>query len=344
MPDQIIKAVIIGARALTAGELLRISLHHPNLQFSSLMARGDEVTDIADSFGYLRGLDLPPVTPIDFDAIPDDTEAAFLTLPHTVGAQYAPALLERGLRVFDLSADFRFRDHRVYEQVYSVTHPAPDLNREAIYGLVEIARTQLVGARLVAVPGCYPTSVALALAPLMKQDLIKTDSIIADCKSGVSGAGRTPTDTTHFVNVNEGFTAYKVAEHRHQPEIEETLSGLAGEHRGVTFVPHLVPMDRGILATCYASLNESITADAVRQLFEKFYMGEPFIRLMPPGVLPNTKNVSGTNFCDIAVRVDAKNRRLVVASAIDNLVKGASGQAVQCFNVSFGLSETAGLK
>jgi N-acetyl-gamma-glutamyl-phosphate reductase len=341
-PPQI-KAVIIGARAFTAGELLRVALRHPNLRIAGLMARGEGGEDIGGVFGFLRGRDFPRVEPIDFDRLPPGTEAAFLTLPHTIGAEYAPRLLDRGLRVFDLSADFRFRDHRVYEKVYDVTHPAPDLNRTAIYGLPEIARANLIGARLVAVPGCYPTAVTLALAPLMKHEIIRPGSIIADCKSGVSGAGRNPTDTTHFVNVNEAFCAYKVAEHRHQPEIEETLSRLAGAPRGVTFVPHLVPMDRGILATCYAQLTEEIREEAVRGIFESFYRDEPFVRLLPPGVMPNTKNVTGSNICELNVRVDAKNQRLIVLSAIDNLVKGASGQAIQCFNVSFGLDETAGL-
>lgn len=342
MQNSRLQIAIIGARAYTAGELLRIASRHTGIEVTALMAR-EGLGPVADVFPWARGLGFPDITALDVAALPEGTAGAFLCLPHTVAAQYAQALLDRGIRVFDLSSDFRFRDHRVYEKTYGVTHPAADLNRSAVYGLPEINRANIRGARLVACPGCYPTSVTLALAPLMKHDLIETDSLIADCKSGVSGAGRQPSDTTHFVAVNENFNAYKVAEHRHQPEIEEQLSRLAGRDVPLTFVPHLLPMERGIFATCYANLKEPIREEALRNIYAQFYRNEPFVRLLPPGVLPATSSVARSNFADLAVRVDPRGRRLIALCAIDNLVKGASGQAMQCFNASFGLLETAGL-
>lgn len=343
MTTQTIPIAIIGARAFTAGELLRLLRRHPHVEIAALQARVDDPVDAGTVFGAMRGANLPPIEAIDIDRLPGHTRAAFLCLPHTVSAGFAPKLIERGIRVFDLSADFRFRDHRIYEQTYVVTHPCPDLNRSAVYGLPEVYRANLIGAHLVGVPGCYPTSVLLGLAPLMKSDMIEPDSIVADCKSGVSGAGRTPTETTHFCNANENVAAYKVVGHRHQPEIEQNLSRLAGERRTVTFVPHLVPMERGILATIYTTLKESIPEETIRSLYGDFYEGEQFVRVLPAEDLPGTSNVRRTNYCDLQVRVDRHTRRLIVVSAIDNLLKGASGQALQCLNVSFGLDESAGL-
>ncbi|MDK2973015.1 MAG: N-acetyl-gamma-glutamyl-phosphate reductase [Candidatus Sumerlaeota bacterium] len=343
MAEQKIGVAIIGARAFTSGELLRILLRHPGAEVVALQARVDAPMEVGEVFGFLRGAPLPAIQGVDVDHLPENTVSAFLCLPHTVGAKFAPLLLERGIRVFDLSADFRFRDHRIYENTYAVQHPSPDLNRRAIYGLPELFRANIIGQDLVACPGCYPTSIILGLAPLMKQDMVVKGTIIADSKSGVSGAGRTPNETTHYCNANENFAAYKIASHRHQPEIEENLTRLSGERQTLTFVPHLVPMERGILSTIYASLKEDITEDRIHALYSQFYDKEPFVRVLPKGALPATANVARTNVCEIQVRVDAPARRVIIVSAIDNLVKGASGQAVQCFNVSHGLDETAGL-
>lgn len=338
-----IKVAIIGARAFTAGELLRILRHHPNVEVVALQARVDEPTPVADVFGDLRGASFPDITPLAPEALPVGTEAAFLCLPHTVAGQHAAQLLDRGIRVFDLSADFRYRDHKVYEKVYGVEHPSVDLNRRAIYGLPEINRANLIGATLVACPGCYPTSVILGTAPLMRQDMVRDHSVIADCKSGVSGAGRTPTEMTHFCSVSGSFTAYKVAAHRHQSEMEEQLGRLSGRRQDVTFVPHLVPMERGILATIYTKLKEPLGEETIRQLYQEFYADDAFVSVLPTGKLPATGNVARSNRCEIQVVVDEHCERLVLLSAIDNLIKGASGQAVQCMNLSFGLEETAGL-
>ncbi|MDX1973229.1 MAG: N-acetyl-gamma-glutamyl-phosphate reductase [Candidatus Sumerlaeia bacterium] len=337
-----VKVAIIGAKAFTAGELIRILHNHPRCEITALLARVDEPVSVGDVFGEFRDLGLPAITPLNIDSIPEDVQAAFLCLPHTVAAQMAESLFKKGIRVFDLSADFRYRNHRQYQTVYGVEHPCPELCRKAVYGLPEINAVQLMGAPLVACPGCYPTSVILALAPLMKREMIKVGSIIADCKSGVSGAGRTATEGTHFVMVNENFKAYKVAEHRHQSEIEEQLSLLSHEEQTVTFVPHLVPMDRGILSTVYGKLVEPLSLDAVQSLYRDYYGDSQFVRLLEGDALPETKHVSRSNFCDLAIRIDQRSQRLIVVSAIDNLIKGASGQAVQCMNLSFGMKETLG--
>ncbi len=343
MTDPIFKIGLIGARAFTARELLQILARHPRVEICALQARVERPTPVGDVFGNLRGLEFPDIGEIDLARLTKDLHAVFLCLPHTAAAQHAAPLLERGLRVIDLSADFRYKDLKTYERVYGVRHPAPELLAKAVYGLPETRRPSIIGASLIANPGCYPTATVLSLAPLMKRDLVVPGSIIADCKSGVSGAGRTPTDGTHFCNANESLKAYKVTEHRHESEIEDQVSRLAGEQHAVTFVPHLIPMDRGMYATVYAQLKEPVTAENIQRMFESYYEGEPFIRLLPDNVLPDTKNVASTNFVDISVRVDHKRQRLIITTAIDNLVKGASGQAVQNFNVSFGLPETLGL-
>lgn len=337
-----INVAIIGAKAFTAGELIRILLNHPRCVITTLQARVEEPQSVGETFGEFREMGLPAITPVDVDTLPDNLDAVFLCLPHTVSAEYAQKLFAKGIRVFDLSADFRYRNHRQYQTVYNVEHPCPDLNRKAVYGLPEINSISILGAPIVACPGCYPTSVILGLAPLMKREMIVRNSIIADSKSGVSGAGRAATDGTHYCNVNESFKAYKVASHRHQSEIEEQLSLLSSQEQSVTFVPHLVPMERGILSTIYANLQEPLSQDALQSLYREFYQDSDFVRLLEGDDLPETRFVSRTNFCDIALRVDQRNQRLVVISAIDNLIKGASGQAVQCMNISFGLKETLG--
>lgn len=338
------KAAIIGARAYTAAALAEMILRHPWLELGALQARVEAPEDFADTFPQFRGrAGIPPVLPVDPAALGDDIGVAFLCLPHTASAAFAKPLLEAGKLVIDLSADFRFADHRAFEDAYGVSHPAPELCPEAVYGLAEINRPLLSHARLVACPGCYPTAVILALAPLLRRDLVRGRSVIADCKSGVSGAGRTPTDLTHFCSANENFMAYKVASHRHQPEIEEQLSRIAAAPCRATFVPHLVPMDRGLYATCYVDLAEPMEADDLRRLYAEFYNDAPFVRLLPPGAQPQARAIARTNFCDIALAVDARAQRLVATSAIDNLVKGASGQALQCYNIAVGGEETDGL-
>jgi N-acetyl-gamma-glutamyl-phosphate reductase len=271
-------------------------------------------------------------------------DTAFLALPHTVSAPVAEKILGRGIPVIDLSADFRFRSIPLYESVYGVKHKSPGLSGNAVYGLPELYREELRKTRLAAVPGCFPTSVILGLYPLLAEGMIDRKGIVADCKTGVSGGGRSPSLGFHYPEVEEGVRPYGLPKHRHNPEMDQELSQAAGGKVSITFVPHLIPMVRGILATCYATLRPKVRPEAVEEAYRKHYGKEPFVRMCPPGVLPSTKDVAGSNFCDIAVRADAKSRRVVAVSAIDNLVKGASGAAVQCFNLMTGYPEEDGLR
>ncbi|MFH0794761.1 MAG: N-acetyl-gamma-glutamyl-phosphate reductase [bacterium] len=339
-----VKVGILGAKGYTAGELLRIFLGHPEVEVTCLQARVESPTPVGAYFSFLRGRfpDLM-IEPIDLNSFCGNVRVAFLGVPHKTSQEYAAPLLEAGIKVIDLSADFRFRNIATYEKTYNLTHAAPELNREAVYGLPELYREQIKSARLIASPGCYPTSVILACAPFMKHPAIDPQSIIADSKSGVSGAGRAPTDTTHFPECNEAVRPYHVGVHRHQPEIEEKLSEQLGSPVRITFTPHLVPMDRGILSTIYLQLTREEKEDNLRRHLAEFYKSEPFIRILPEGVYPSTKDVVYTNFCDIGLKLDAGTRRLILMSAIDNLTKGASGQAVQAMNLQCGFPETLGL-
>jgi N-acetyl-gamma-glutamyl-phosphate reductase len=258
--------------------------------------------------------------------------------------EVVPTFLKLGKHVIDLSADYRLRDPKVYGAWYE-PHLNPANLKKAVYGLPEVRRAKIRGARLVANPGCYPTSIILGLAPLLKKGLINTGDIIADSASGVTGAGRSAKVDSLYCEVNEGFRAYGVGGvHRHTPEIEQELSLLAGEDLTVTFTPHLVPMDRGILSTIYAAPRKATTTEKLVRLYEEFYRGEPFVRVLPQGSLPGTAFVRGSNFCDIAPLVDMRTGRIIIVSAIDNLVKGASGQAVQNMNLVCGFPETMGLE
>jgi N-acetyl-gamma-glutamyl-phosphate reductase len=261
-----------------------------------------------------------------------------------LSSSVAGPLLARGVPVIDLSADFRFRSIPLYESVYGVAHKSPALAAKAVYGLPEIHRARIRKSRLAAVPGCFPTSVILGMYPLLAEGLVDRKGIVADCKTGVSGGGRGPTLGFHYPEVEGGVRPYGLPKHRHNPEMDQELSLAAGGAVAITFVPHLLPMVRGILATCYATAKANVTANDVEAAYRKRYGKEPFVRLLPPGLLPSTKDVRGSNFCDIAWRVDGKSRRVVVVSAIDNLVKGAAGAAVQCFNLMSGFPEEEGLR
>jgi N-acetyl-gamma-glutamyl-phosphate reductase len=288
-----------------------------------------------------RICDLDFIIP-DPEAIAAVAEVVFTSVPHQTAMEVVPRLLARDCRVVDLSADFRFKDAAVYEKWYQ-PHLAKELLAEAVYGLPEIHGYAVSRARLVGNPGCYPTCVILGLAPLVQNKLIHLDSLIADCTSGVSGAGRQASLGTQYCEVNEGLRAYKVAEHRHNPEMEQELSLLAGEPVLVTFSPHLAPMSRGILGTLYARLLRPQTDVEILNFYQNFYEDQPFIRLLPKGSLPNTINVRGSNYCDLGVRVDGARGRVIVVAAIDNLHRGAAGQAVHNFNLMAGFPETTGL-
>jgi N-acetyl-gamma-glutamyl-phosphate reductase len=300
-------------------------------------------SSIADVFPSIAGLLDRTCRKFDAKQVGETADMVFLALPHKTAMAHAAELLPLGSRVIDLSADFRLRDPAVYREWYGADHVAPDLLREAVYALPELYRVQLAGARLAAVPGCYPTAALLGLLPLVKRELIDTDSIVIDAISGASGAGRKLDLPLHFSELQENFKAYSVGRHRHTPEIEQELCRWLGREVTITFTPHLAPAVRGILSTMTATLVAEKAPEALLSHFREYYRDEPFIRILPVGRFPETKQVYGSNFCDIGVAVDDRARRCIVVVAIDNLVKGASGQAIQAMNVMAGLDERTGL-
>ncbi|TVP77682.1 N-acetyl-gamma-glutamyl-phosphate reductase [Thioalkalivibrio sp.] len=331
---------IVGATGYTGVELLRLLASHPQVEIAAVTSRGDSGTPVAGMFPSLRGV-------VDLDFVAPEVEqlggcdAVFFATPHGVAHALAGPLLERGVRVIDLSADFRIRDAKIWTHWYGQAHGAPQWLDEAVYGLPELNRERIREARLLAVPGCYPTAVSLGLLPLLQARAIDPTDIIADAKSGVSGAGRKAQVGGLFAEVGENFRAYGSAGHRHLPEIRQTLETVVGGPVGLVFQPHLVPMIRGIHATLYARpLDVDMDFQA---LFEAFYREEPFVDVLPPGAHPETASVRGTNLCRIAVVRPVESERLMVLSVIDNLVKGASGQAVQGMNLMFGFPEGQGL-
>jgi len=340
-----IETAIVGASGYTGRELLRRLLLHPGVELVAATSRqeaGRPLEAVFPRFRSLPGAGLNFIEP-DPDAIAaSGAKAAFLALPHGVAADIARALLERGLRVIDLSADFRLRDPAVYEEFYGHAHPAPDLLAEAVYGLPEVRPEAIAAARLVASPGCYPTSILLPLLPLLQADLIEPASIVAHSMSGVSGAGRKAEIPLLFTEVNESVRAYGVPKHRHLSEIEQELALAAGGEVRISFLPHLVPVTAGIATTTTATLRGEPAA--VEAALEGAYARAPFVRLLGAGVCPDTKHVTGTNFIDIGWTHDPRTGRLILMSAEDNLGKGAGGQALQSFNRMFGLAESDGLQ
>lgn len=337
-----LKVAVIGASGYTGVELLRILINHPEVEICCVTSRQHEGQTINQVFPSLHGLCDLICEPLDVAAISSRVDLVFTALPHKSAMEVIPGFLDAGCRVIDLSADYRLKDQQVYESWYQ-THSSPALLNEAVYGLPELYREVIPPARLVANPGCYPTSVILGVAPLLKQGLIQRSSLIVDSKSGTSGAGRSAKQGSLYCEVNEGFKAYAIGNHRHTPEIEQELSSLAGEKIIINFTPHLLPVNRGILSTAYADLVENISSDDLIALYSEFYADEPFVRIMPGREYPNIAFVKGTNFCDIGLVSDPRTRRVIVVSAIDNLVKGAAGQAVQNMNLMCGFDERRGL-
>jgi N-acetyl-gamma-glutamyl-phosphate reductase len=339
-----LKVAIVGASGYTGVELLRILHCHPEAAVTCVTSERSAGKRISDIYPGLRGrcdLLLENLEPV---RVAGKADFIFTALPHKAAMEVVPTFLEMGTQVVDLSADYRLRDHREYEKWYE-PHLSPALLKKAVYGLPELKRARVAGADLVANPGCYPTSVILGLAPLLKKKLIDPASIIADSKSGVTGAGRGAKVDNLYCEVNEGFKAYGVGGvHRHIPEIEQELSIISGNKMTITFTPHLVPMDRGILSTIYAIPVKSVTTADLLKVYNDFYKGEPFVRVLQEGSFPSTSFVRGSNFCDIGLTVDSRTGRVIVVSAIDNLVKGASGQAVQNMNIMCGFPEAMGLE
>lgn len=340
-----VKIAVIGASGYTGLELLRLLLTHPHVKLVCVTSRQNAGRSIGELFPRFSGAAASGLKFIDPDAdqvAATGAEVAFLALPHGVAAGYAEKLLEKGLRIVDLSADFRLNDPAVYEEFYGDTHPAPELLKEAVYGLPEIHREAIRDARLVAAPGCYPTSISLPLIPLLREKLIDPTSIVTCSMSGVSGAGRKADLSLIFCECNESVRAYGLPKHRHLSEIEQELSKAAGETVMLSFTPHLVPVHNGICTTTSAQLVGKI--DQVGQALEKAYNDEFFVRLLGKGGCADTKNVTGTNFIDIGWNYDSRTGRVLLLSAEDNLGKGAAGQAVQNFNLICGFSETDGLQ
>lgn len=334
---------IIGASGYTGVELARLLAGHSGVELTVATSRQYAGRPLAEVYPSLAGR----VNVVCEDASPADVahkaDLFFTAVPHQTAMSIVPILLEAGCKVVDLSADFRITDATVYEEWYQ-PHSAQKYLAEAIYGLPEINRQAIYQARLVANPGCYPTSTILALAPLLRAGVVRTETLVVDAKSGTSGAGRGAQTDTLFCEVNEGFKAYKVGEHRHTPEIEQELGRLHGAPVTITFTPHLVPMSRGILSTIYASLNQEMTRATVHDLLTAAYANEPFVRVRPLGTYPAVQWVRGSNFCDIGVQIDKRTGRVVLVSVIDNLVKGAAGQAMQNMNLMLGFPEEEGLR
>lgn len=337
------KISICGATGYTGEELLRILAGHPQAEIVHITSEnqtGARINSIYPHFSKVWDQTLSSMDQID--TIAKESDVVFLALPHGHAMEAAKTAAARGAKVIDLGADYRFKDTAVYEKWYKVAHSHTEA--KAVYGLTELYRDQVKQADIVGNPGCYTTASILALAPLVKLDLVETDSIIVDAKSGISGAGRGLNLTYHYSEAAENLRAYGIASHRHTPEIEQALSEFAGQEIVINFTPHLIPMTRGILATCYGKLKAGVSADQVDEAFAAQYENEYFIRLLGRGGYPATKNTRGSNFCDIGWHIDSRTGRVIVVSAIDNLVKGAAGQAIQNMNVLFGLDETLGLK
>lgn len=337
-----IKAGIIGATGYAGAELVRLLTTHPQAEISAVSSvsfEGKKLSDVYPAYRFLNDMICE-----NSQSVVNKSDVIFAALPHGLSQELAKECFERGKAFIDLGADFRLESEEEYRQWYGGEYTCKQLHSESVYGLPELFRKDIYGKRIVANPGCYTTCAPLALAPAVSSELVETRGIICDCKSGVTGAGRGLTQSTHFAELNEGFHPYKVASHRHTPEIEQTLSKLAGKPVKITFVPHLLPVNRGILATCYALLKPGVTKDKLRAVYEEFYRGEYFIRLLDDGLAADIHNVRYSNFCDISLHIDSRTDTLVAVAAIDNMVKGAAGQAIQNMNIIFGLEETQGLK
>ena len=350
MTEQL-RVAIIGASGYTGGELLRLLSLHPTVKICQVVAssksEGLTVSSLLPNLSKIIDVQL---TPLDIPAIAKDADLIFFALPHTQSLHPVAEFLTHKKLVIDLSADFRLKDAQVYEQWYQTAHPYPDILKEAVYGLPELHRTAIRQSKLVAVPGCYPTVAILQLAPFVARQLIDPLSIIIDAKSGASGAGRSPAQSFHFPEANEAIHAYKIATHRHLPEIEQGLNHLlsspdktAPPPMTVMFTPHLIPINRGILSTAYAKLRSGAVPPDLTKIYQGFYEDEPFIREFTQAEAVNPRNLRGANFCDLSATYNPRTDHIISSGAIDNLVKGAAGQAIQCMNLMVGFPETLGL-
>ncbi|WP_027721635.1 N-acetyl-gamma-glutamyl-phosphate reductase [Maridesulfovibrio zosterae] len=341
----VIPVGLVGVTGYTGMELTRILSNHTKMKLVRVTSRAEAGKKLSDIYPFLNGMELGglEITAPDVEDLEKNCKLVFLAVPHKTAMNIGGQLFDKGIKVVDLSADFRIHDRETYEEWYKVDHSREDLLPEAVYGLPEFYRDQVKDASLVANPGCYPTSVIVGLTPALKEGLVELEDIVIDSKSGTSGAGRKASVGTLFCEVADSFKAYGLTTHRHTPEIEQELSAVAGESITVSFNTHLLPIDRGILSTIYTKMKAGVTAEQIRAVYEKAYSAEKMIRFLPEGMLPETRWVKGTMFCDVAVVPDSRTGRLIIVSAIDNLCRGASGQAVANANLMLGFAETEGL-
>ncbi|MGQ0550148.1 MAG: N-acetyl-gamma-glutamyl-phosphate reductase [Armatimonadota bacterium] len=337
-----IRVSIIGASGYGGGELVRLLCGHPDVALAHLTAESRKAEPYGEVFPNLRGFVAHTTEEADVEAIGADSDVVFFALPNGMAMTLVPKLGPR-TKIVDLGADFRFRDPATYQAWYKMPHAAPHLLADAVYGQPELHRERIKTSRIVGNPGCYPTAALIAIAPFVRAGVVKHDGIIVDAKSGISGAGRGASPGLLFSEINENVKPYNVAAHRHAPEIEQEVAALNGGGMAITFTPHLIPMTRGILATVYMRLVHGMTDAEAEGILMEAYAREPFVRVLPGG-LPQTKATFGSNYCDVAVRVDPRGGVLIVMAAIDNLVKGASGQAIQNMNIMCGFSERSGLE
>lgn len=335
---------IIGANGYTGLELMCLLKGHPKANIKHLVSRsnaGTLVTDIYPNLYLYKGIAFENM---DIDKIASDSDVVFTALPHTASAEICGKFFNKGVKVIDLSADFRYKDIKVYEKWYKVTHPSPELNKSAVYGMPELYRDKIKNAKIIGNPGCYTTCSILSLYPLLKENLIDSSSIIIDAKSGTSGAGKKAETDNLFCEINENFKAYAITTHRHTSEIEQELSIAAGKEIMLSFTPHLLPIQRGILCTIYCNISSTVTAEEIYNAYEKYYKNEPFVIINKEGIIPEIKHVRNSNYISIGFKIDKRLNKIIIVGVIDNLVKGASGQAIQNMNIMFNLDETTGLK
>lgn len=340
-----IKVSVVGATGYLGGEVIRLLCNHPCAEIKSLTSNSSEGFPVWKYHPGLRTVLEKSFEAYDLEKVSSESDIVFCAVPHGAALDVAADLLGANddLKVIDLSADYRITDPQIYEKWYNVHHNQTSILKRAVYGLPELYKDKIKSTRMLANPGCYPTSAILGLSPLLKSFKVDPNSIIIDSKSGVSGAGRKLSEQTHYPECNESIKAYAVTTHRHTPEIEQELTSRMGKDVTVTFTPHLTPMNRGILTTAYASLEEPATPSAIAKVYKSAYSTKPFVRMMEKDMWPETRFVRGTNFCDIQFKVDSRTDRVVVVSAIDNMIKGGAGQAIQNMNIMCGLDETTGL-
>ncbi len=339
-----LKVAICGGSGYTGSELLRILSLHSGVQITAVTSEKSAGKRVTDLFPHLHKYANLIFEPLDKNKVIEKADIFFMALPHGASQEAVSFFFKKGKTVIDLSADYRLSNPLVYEEWYKTKHEYADILKNAVYGLPELHRERIRKAKLIANPGCYPTSAILGLYPAIREGFIQTENIIVDSKSGTSGAGRKAETAFSYCEVNEGFKAYGIAVHRHTPEIEQEISGIAGKNLTINFTPHLVPMDRGIISTIYAKMDKNITTRDVLEAYKRYYADEPFVNVLEEGNFPNAKNVRGSNYCDIGLKINSRTNTLIVVSAIDNLVKGASGQAVQNMNIITGHKETTALE